>query len=139
VEKLTPPIQGEDMPKDTREIVGSVRLSKGRGVFDMEKLDEFEAAATAEEIASLTERRVIAGFDVNTKKAEKSDEKAEKAEKVLTGSQLSKLSRAKLLEVVEAEGLSTPPDTIGNKEIVEAILKNRELNESNSDDEEKGK
>ncbi len=48
------------MAKDNRAILGSVRI--GNQVFTTDMADEFEKAATPEQIARLTEKGVIAGF-----------------------------------------------------------------------------
>ncbi len=61
------------MPKDTRKINRSIRLSKGRGLFTEDMVDELEEVLTNEEIRSFTEAGHIEGFEV--KKAEKASEK----------------------------------------------------------------
>lgn len=66
------------MPKDAREIYGTVRLSK-KGNFTPDMVDELEEAASPEEIERLTEKGLISGFAPKPAKA--ATGKSEKVEK----------------------------------------------------------
>ena len=102
------------MPKDLRKINSSVRLSKERGLFTENMVDELEEVLTPSEAAELTAKGLIEGFEI--KKVET------KEFEIPTEAQLSKMSKADLVVVAGKVGVEVTPDSMTNKQITEAIL-----------------
>ena len=112
------------MPRDPRKINDSIRLSKGRGLFTTEMVDELEAVLTAEEAAELTDKGLIEGFEIKEVETDEFEIKEVETDEfeIPTEAQLSKMSKADLVVVAGKVGVEVTPDSMTNKQITEAIL-----------------
>jgi len=103
------------MAKETRKIFNAVRI--GGTVYFEGMEDELQAALSNKSIRRLTAKGQIEGFELNEEQEKKGD-----AFELPTEAQLGKMSKADLVVVADKAGARVTPDSMTNKQIIEAIL-----------------